>query len=641
MAKKTKKTLDPTLPIFQLKITLRHIQPLVWRRIQVDDCSLAELHDIIQISMGWDDEHMYAFVIDGKQCGDFEHGDDFDDDSRSVRLSEVVGEGHTRFRYDYDFGDDWAHTVDIEETLPAEQGAHYPRCVKGERACPPEDCGGPHEYPCFLDKIQDPQHEEHEEMLDWVGDEFDPEEFDLEQVNEELFHLRRFLGHGKGKHAAKTAFATGDLVRVKPGIAHDQYPDIPLGGWVGNISRIAWLTPAGYEIRWTKPTLAQAHPVFFKRCQRDGVEPGEYWVEADQLEKAADETPTTMDQPTSLSTRPLSTDQLEDQVRSVFGLTTDDPLPPVDEQNHKQFLDYLKANLTFPFDADYAAASVLGSDTSETVQILRFADPPIDLNDGILCEARKGKKHFQAALSNIQVHKDDPNFRHVEDYTFWLWEVQDSADDEEDEEDEEDGDDPDEWNAAIEGVRHPRKRAAIPHRHRGPLWPGRQDHDQDRGRRHHGGRRRANRPTLGCQRRDDEPARSHREIEQLVRQVPSHVRFRGSSDGNMGCPHEEGEDFPAGGDCPFCPWWKGKRGSGASASRRARRRTPAAARQRKAQRAGPADHVLSGRQKDRRRPLYARLPRLRAPAKRVFPSRPRSLPLQERIECVECCERAP
>ena len=85
----------------------------------------------------------------------------------------------------------------------------------------------------------------------------------------------------------KAAFIEGDLVQAKPGIVHDQYPDIPLGGWVGNITRIAWLTPVGYEIHWTEPTLQQAHPVYYKRCQRDGFKPEPDWLETDQLDEAS------------------------------------------------------------------------------------------------------------------------------------------------------------------------------------------------------------------------------------------------------------------------------------------------------------------------------------------------------------------
>jgi hypothetical protein len=170
--------------------------------------------------------------------------------------------------------------------------------VKAERACPPEDCGGPYGYPCFLDKIQDPEHDEHEDALEWVGGEFDPEEFDLRKVNEELRHLRRWLGKLRAKHALRAAFTKGNLVCVKPGIVHDQYPDIPLGGWVGKVKRIGWLTPILYTVHWTKPTLDNAHSVFFERCQQDEVKPFKYCLDEDQLEKAAEETPAAMEQPT-------------------------------------------------------------------------------------------------------------------------------------------------------------------------------------------------------------------------------------------------------------------------------------------------------------------------------------------------------
>ena len=155
MAKK-KKTLDLTLPIFQIKISLRHLDPPIWRRVQTDDCSLADLHEIIQIALGWEDMHMHAFVIADEQFGDPRRGGGIEYDSRFVRLSEVVAEGHRRFQYEYDFGDNWEHVIQIEKTLPAEEGVCYPRCVKGERACPLEDSGGSRGYPYLLENSKTP-----------------------------------------------------------------------------------------------------------------------------------------------------------------------------------------------------------------------------------------------------------------------------------------------------------------------------------------------------------------------------------------------------------------------------------------------------------------------------------------------------
>ena len=484
--------------------------------------------------MGWEDEHMYAFVIDGEESG---RSSEAEYDSRYVRLGEVVAEGHTRFRYDYDFGDDWRHTIDIEKTLSAEEGVRYPRCVKGQRACPPENCGGPYGYPYFLEKIDDPEHEEHEDALAWVGDDFDPEEFALDEVNEGLHHLRRWLGKRKGKPALQAAFAKGALVRVKSEVLHEQYPDIPLGGWVGKIKRIGWLTPIGYAVHWTKPTLDQADPAFFKRCERDEMKPHKYWLDEDQLEAAADPTPVAMEQPTNIVTRPLSTDDPDDRIRMVFGLTSDDGLPKADEHMQRHFFDYLKTHLSFPFKADYWPASALGPSESGEVSVLGFADPPLDRKEGIVCNARRGKDEFQVPLVGLQVEEDNPNFQYVEDYTYWLWEEQD--DEEEDEVAESQfpigtivyyGPDDKLTTKIVAGVVNEEETEAIIER-----WV-------------------ATDVTTN--------QKVQKEIERFFRKHG--VTRVGISDGNVGCPHEEGKDFPVGGDCPFCPWWKGKQGSGAN-----------------------------------------------------------------------------
>ncbi|MFN3334675.1 MAG: plasmid pRiA4b ORF-3 family protein, partial [Caldilinea sp.] len=104
-------------------------------------------------------------------------------DDNTVRLSQVIGKNTKRFRYTYDFGDDWVHVIEVEKILPYEQGRVYPLCLAGKRACPPEDVGGVWGYESFLATLSDPSDPEHEAMLEWVGGEFDPEEFDIEEVN--------------------------------------------------------------------------------------------------------------------------------------------------------------------------------------------------------------------------------------------------------------------------------------------------------------------------------------------------------------------------------------------------------------------------------------------------------------------------
>jgi len=178
--------------VYQLKITLRDIKPPIWRRVQVKDCTLAKLHNLIQICMGWDDYHLHVFEIGGEQYGDpaqweddFGGGSEVGNEGR-VKLSQLAAQGIEKFSYVYDMGDNWDHTIQIEKVLDAEAGVRYPRCLTGKRSCPPEDCGGPWGYGDFVDAIQNPKHERHEELLEWVGGEFDPEAFDADAVNKEL-----------------------------------------------------------------------------------------------------------------------------------------------------------------------------------------------------------------------------------------------------------------------------------------------------------------------------------------------------------------------------------------------------------------------------------------------------------------------
>ncbi|HBI43795.1 MAG TPA: hypothetical protein DDY78_13230 [Planctomycetales bacterium] len=176
--------------VYQLKITLADIKPPVWRRVEVKDCTLTKLHEIVQIVMGWDGYHLWAFEIGGEQYGEDPDGEMDMESSRKFKLSQVVQAGVKKFVYTYDFGDHWEHVIHVEKVLDADPQVKYPRCVKGSRACPPEDCGGAWGYGDFLAAIQNPTHESHEEMLEWVGGGFDPEAFHIEAVNKKLATVR-------------------------------------------------------------------------------------------------------------------------------------------------------------------------------------------------------------------------------------------------------------------------------------------------------------------------------------------------------------------------------------------------------------------------------------------------------------------
>ncbi len=176
-----------TKTVYQIKVTLDNIAPPIWRRFQVEDCTLADLHAVIQMSMGWYNSHLHMFTIGGEQYTDPEMGGDPDETStHSESLAHLVDQGHRTFRYIYDFGDSWEHTIEVEEVLPSEPKTKYPRCVEGKRACPPEDCGGPWGYQEFLAVIQNPKHEEHGDMLEWVGGTFAPEKFSAAAVNKDM-----------------------------------------------------------------------------------------------------------------------------------------------------------------------------------------------------------------------------------------------------------------------------------------------------------------------------------------------------------------------------------------------------------------------------------------------------------------------
>lgn len=173
--------------ICQLKVTLKWSNPPIWRHLLVrGDTRLGKLHLILQVAMGWWDEHLHAFRIGNETYGipDPEYPDGTLNESR-VRLDKVADKG-SKFLYEYDFGDSWTHEIKVEKILTPEPGVKYPRCIDGARACPPEDSGGVPGYERMLEIIANPKDEEYEEILEWLGDDFDPEAFDLKMVNREL-----------------------------------------------------------------------------------------------------------------------------------------------------------------------------------------------------------------------------------------------------------------------------------------------------------------------------------------------------------------------------------------------------------------------------------------------------------------------
>lgn len=177
--------------VLRVKVKLVGVsRPPVWRRLLVPaSFRLDRFHDILQAAMGWENYHMHVFSNGSAEFG-LPHPELGFRDERTLRLDQVVKDAGDRLRYTYDFGDDWQHDVVVEEVLVADPDGFYPVCVAGKGACPPEDCGGRWGYEQLREVLADPAHEEHEEMLDWLGleaaTEFDPARLDLDEVNEEL-----------------------------------------------------------------------------------------------------------------------------------------------------------------------------------------------------------------------------------------------------------------------------------------------------------------------------------------------------------------------------------------------------------------------------------------------------------------------
>jgi hypothetical protein len=181
--------------LFQFKITLLDIKPAIWRRILVPDCTLDVLHEYIQAAFGWWNYHLHQFEVEGVRYGppepaDMDLGLEMEDETKAV-LSDLLPKSKRKPRwvYEYDFGDGWRHEIVFENYPPLEKGQKYPLCIEGGRACPPEDVGGPWGYADYLAALADPEHEQHDELLEWRGP-FDPEAFDPKKATKEMRKVR-------------------------------------------------------------------------------------------------------------------------------------------------------------------------------------------------------------------------------------------------------------------------------------------------------------------------------------------------------------------------------------------------------------------------------------------------------------------
>lgn len=175
-------------PIARIRIEIEDTNPLVWRELDVPlSTTLAMMHDIIQVVMGWWDYHLYEFEIEDKFYGVPSTDDALNErkvyKSSALRLATVLERGVQDFLYVYDFGDNWRHRITVLDVRQGDADVDYPRFISGARRAPPEDVGSISGFEEFLEAMADPEHEQHERMLEWYGKPFDPEDIDERRLH--------------------------------------------------------------------------------------------------------------------------------------------------------------------------------------------------------------------------------------------------------------------------------------------------------------------------------------------------------------------------------------------------------------------------------------------------------------------------
>jgi hypothetical protein len=175
--------------VFELTVALLETDPKIWRRLLIKaNSSLADLHKVIQIAMGWDGYHMHQFKIGGEYYGVPDKGFDYDvKNERKTTLAQLYVAERRKFLYEYDFGDSWYHEIKIRKCRATKTDARYPTCLEGENAAPPEDCGGIPGFYGMLETLSNPKDPEYARIKEWMGN-FDPNRVSINKINSQLHH---------------------------------------------------------------------------------------------------------------------------------------------------------------------------------------------------------------------------------------------------------------------------------------------------------------------------------------------------------------------------------------------------------------------------------------------------------------------
>jgi hypothetical protein len=245
------------------------------------------------------------------------------------------------------------------------------------------------------------------------------------QPGEPAVAKKKTLRNVQKKSRPPARFAVGAPVRVRPGTTDPDFADIPLGGWAGTITEVDDRSaPPTYLIEWNKHTLDHMHPVYRKRCERDGLGLESMWLGEDDLEPDSGEQ-AFIEQPGEIRTRPLNPKDEDDRVRIALGLTSDDPLPEVEEETLLAYHRYLAAHLSFPVEASWSPESGLVGGSTHAVTITGLGDPEddpwVDEMYGLLCQAKAKGRVIDVPLAECEAKKGSPNRQLLEDYSYWFW----------------------------------------------------------------------------------------------------------------------------------------------------------------------------------------------------------------------------
>jgi hypothetical protein len=219
-------------------------------------------------------------------------------------------------------------------------------------------------------------------------------------------------------------FKPGDKVRIKRGVRDPDFPDIPLGGWAGTVKEVQQAKgQTTVLVGWNRATLRDMHPIYKKRCERDGLELESMWLGEEDFEPD-DGTAVPIEQPTSIVTQPLSEEDEDDRVRMALGLTHDDPLPDATEDRLLAYHRYLAAHLKFPVQVTFWVETGPFSGNKVAVTMTGLANPSeggIDEEYGLIGLGRIAKgEELEFPIGELELGKEDPNHRLLSDYSYWF-----------------------------------------------------------------------------------------------------------------------------------------------------------------------------------------------------------------------------